>query len=633
MRMKVEYIRRLEASGSYEDAVLPSEGIFFAFDGTNSDLARQLYFRAKAGASASQLDSFDLPSAVKRRLDGLQLSWDKLSGIAQRALLWDTGFALSPKNIPVQIWTLGGYSVTDLAVPLVEFEDVGCVAMNCSQPNNITSYSNLYCSGNKMISVARCIIEDFTDTSDPNVPMWETGGDPKVIPTPLIMKHIWKDKSTGISYEVAAIHTIDMNDEPSYGACATSEQNSGYGSLVLPCYSTANVSDKVDAQKQEVQGSAWVSRWLVEDYSATAGSTYSDGGFNFVLLVPIIGATLVMGLVLLFLLRKRRHRARTDINTLGQALADPQNFYQACRDVDSVEEASGRGRSTLQTIEDSEATSRTGIDGTIRLTATFQEDLSTGSNLTLKTLLGSHHLIGKRVPYDTINFLRALSKGANGEVWLCVYHGQQVAAKRLLEHKAHRAGEVEEFAQEIELSASLVHPNIASFIAVSWNSLNNLVMLLEWLPMGDLQSYLFKNGDLMTMLEAKLIDFGVSRGRQDNSMTAGVGTPYWTAPEILEGKKYSELADIYSFGVVLTELDTCKTPYQDASTSRGAKPKPFQILADVIAGVLRPSFTDECPTRIRRIGVACCQYDPALRPTAAQVVRMLEEADQGSSEL
>eukprot|EP00644_Phytophthora_capsici_P009412 jgi/Phyca11/543953/estExt2_Genewise1Plus.C_PHYCAscaffold_130363 len=110
-------------------------------------------------------------------------------------------------------------------------------------------------------------------------------------------------------------------------------------------------------------------------------------------------------------------------------------------------------------------------------------------------------------------------------------------------------------------------------------------------------------------------------------MTAGVGTPYWTAPEIMEGKRYTEQADIFSFGVVLSELDTGKLPYHDALTSDGKKQKPFQILSDVMAGTLRPSFSENCPRRIRRLAVACYQQDPARRPTAAQVILMLFEED------
>eukprot|EP00644_Phytophthora_capsici_P009410 jgi/Phyca11/543949/estExt2_Genewise1Plus.C_PHYCAscaffold_130359 len=192
-------------------------------------------------------------------------------------------------------------------------------------------------------------------------------------------------------------------------------------------------------------------------------------------------------------------------------------------------------------------------------------------------------------------------------------------------------------------------------------------MVLDFLPTGDLQSYLKKNAEIMswakdkihiatgigraveylhcrtpplihrdlksknvlltTNLEAKLIDFGVSRGLAENTMTAGVGTPYWTAPEILQGGRYTEQADIYSFGVILSELDTGKFPYHDVLRPDRKKPRPFQIMEEVMAGKLRPSFSEDCPPRIRRISTACCQHDPTRRPTAAQVVRILNGDD------
>ncbi|OWZ24130.1 Protein kinase [Phytophthora megakarya] len=324
-------------------------------------------------------------------------------------------------------------------------------------------------------------------------------------------------------------------------------------------------------------------------------------------------------------------------------------------------------RPTFGSVEDSYTGSRKSVDSAISFKPTHHSELSSDSNQTMKILLGSKYLQGKRIPYDNLVFVRALSKGASGEVWLGKYQGQQVAVKRLLRTNTHHADEVEEFANEIELSASLVHPNIVSVIGVAWNTLDNLVMVLEFFPTGDLQSYLKKNADLMSWakdkvhiaagigrameylhsrtpplihrdlksknvlltadLEPKLIDFGVSRGLADNTMTAGVGTPYWTAPEILQGGRYSEQADIYSFGVILSELDTGKFPYHDVLRPDGKKPRPFQIMEDVMAGTLRPSFSEECPTRIRRISAACCKHDPIQRPTAAQVVKMLNGDD------
>eukprot|EP00644_Phytophthora_capsici_P009404 jgi/Phyca11/107484/e_gw1.13.409.1 len=289
---------------------------------------------------------------------------------------------------------------------------------------------------------------------------------------------------------------------------------------------------------------------------------------------------------------------------------------------------------------------------------------SAGSNQTFKILLHSQHLYGNRIAYDGLVFQSELSKGAAGEVWICQYGGQQVAVKKLLHTRDQKAEDVQAFAEEIDLTASLIHPHIVKFIGVAWNSLSNLAMVLEYVPGGNLKDYLHNNSDLLSWardkihmalaiaealeylhlqtpaiihrdlksnnilltenLDPKLIDFGVSRGKLDVTMTAGVGTPYWTAPEVLEGNRYTEKADIYSFGVVLSELDTGRIPYFDALEDDGTKLMPFQILQEVMSGTLRPSFTEDCPLRIQRIGAACLALDPEQRPTARELIQWLE---------
>ncbi|EGZ11238.1 hypothetical protein PHYSODRAFT_337967 [Phytophthora sojae] len=676
--MVVGGTRRL-VSDSYKDAVLPSNATFFAFDGTNSDLATQLYLRAKAGGLTTKLPTISVPDAVQERLDSLGVEWDDLSGMAQRALLWDSGFGVTLDNKAVRIWPLAGHSMTDLAVPLVQFEAVGCVATNCSQPDDTLSLSNLYCNGEQMLHAVRCVMEDFTETVQIHGAMWMTGGNPEVMPTPRARKHQWKDDSTNVSYTVLAIHTVDQEDEAAYNVCPTSKQNGGYGSLVLSCHSRTNITDEVKSAMLEAQPTPWVSRWLVEDFSnggvgQSASASVSDGesGFNPLLIAPIVaGVVVVVGLIALFVYVKRKRQSNDESDALEDSLIYLETFRAPTFKEDNKPENDfAPDGSSAPTIDDTFTGSHRNVDKTIKFLSSTSSasEFGSGSNQTLQILLGSEFLVAKRLPFESLVFKRALSKGACGEVWLGEYQCQQLAIKRLLQAKAHQADEVEEFAQEIELSASLMHPNIVSFIGVAWNSLNNLVMALEFFPMGDLQAYLEKHADLMTWakdkihiavgvaraleylhsrtpplihrdlksknilltqkLEAKLIDFGVSRNRQEHSMTAGVGTPYWTAPEILEGKRYMEQVDIYSFGVVLSELDTGKIPYHDALTSEGKKPKPFQILSDVMAGMLRPSFSEQCPTRIRRIGVACCQHDPARRPTAAQVAKMLQVSDE-----
>ncbi|KAE9324058.1 hypothetical protein PF008_g17203 [Phytophthora fragariae] len=484
-------MRRLASSAPFEDVKLPSNDSYFAFDGTNSDLARQLFFRAKAGDSAAQFKNFSIPSAVQDRLNKLELDWSKLPGIAQRALLWDLGFGITKDNSPVQIWTLNGHSMADLAVPLPQFQAAGCTEKVCEQPGNTTSFSNLWCGGAQMLKVARCVVEDFADDDEIHAAMWVTGGNPAEVPTLRVRKHEWKDKRDGNSYVVFAVHTLELADEPSWNSCALATQNDGYGSLVLPCYTTGNITDGVRDNMEKSKGSLWVSRWLTEDYAATAKTT-STNGFNQVLLVPIIiGAIIVVLLVGLLLRVRKRRRERSRDHELEGTLVSPSNVRV---------EAGDRGP---RDTRDQSTARAVGAGSTIVSNSTMQSS-EYGPNATLKTLLASEFLSGKRIPYESIVFKRVISKGAYGEVWLGDVIGQQVAVKRLLQNKTHLAEEVREFAQEVEISASLVHPNIVAFIGVAWNSLNNLAMVIEYFPTGDLQTYLRKNFDLLSWPKDKI---------------------------------------------------------------------------------------------------------------------------------
>jgi serine/threonine protein kinase len=61
----------------------------------------------------------------------------------------------------------------------------------------------------------------------------------------------------------------------------------------------------------------------------------------------------------------------------------------------------------------------------------------------------------------------------------------------------------------------------------------------------------------------KLGDFGLSRVKDDvNKMTSNVGFLANIAPEVFKGEKYSEKADVFSFGMILYELFTGREPHE-----------------------------------------------------------------------
>ncbi|TDH65284.1 hypothetical protein CCR75_008651 [Bremia lactucae] len=104
----------------------------------------------------------------------------------------------------------------------------------------------------------------------------------------------------------------------------------------------------------------------------------------------------------------------------------------------------------------------------------------------LNAFLNHPKVVAKRITFDELRFIRILSKGAYGEVWLGQYEKRQVAIKMLLLEKCQLTRSIEEFAGEIQLMCTLQHRNIVSLCGVSWYQLQNLCAILEYMEAGDL---------------------------------------------------------------------------------------------------------------------------------------------------
>lgn len=71
----------------------------------------------------------------------------------------------------------------------------------------------------------------------------------------------------------------------------------------------------------------------------------------------------------------------------------------------------------------------------------------------------------------------------------------------------------------------------------------------------------------------KLCDFGFAKKLSASTkfMNSMKGTPLYLAPEIVSGSFYTEKVDIWSFGCIIYELFTGRTPYY-ANTMEKLKP-------------------------------------------------------------
>ncbi|KDO17475.1 TKL protein kinase [Saprolegnia parasitica CBS 223.65] len=152
------------------------------------------------------------------------------------------------------------------------------------------------------------------------------------------------------------------------------------------------------------------------------------------------------------------------------------------------------------------------------------------------------------------------------------------------------------------------------------------------------RNVLFNHG-----MQAKVSDFGVARQVTTATMTQGVGSYRWTAPEVLEGKRYGIAADVYSFGMILAELDTHHVPYYDLQQPLKSL-RDFVLLRDrpaaqqlvnvsdgvlmerVMSGGVEPSFSTSCPDVVYNLAIQCIAFDPKARPKAKDIVRYLRDA-------
>ncbi|GMF53256.1 unnamed protein product [Phytophthora fragariaefolia] len=265
-----------------------------------------------------------------------------------------------------------------------------------------------------------------------------------------------------------------------------------------------------------------------------------------------------------------------------------------------------------------------------------------------------------RIPREKVVVHEFISRGAFGKVYKGTYNGQPVAVKMM--------SDVDTFMKEIKMAATMSHPNIVQFVGVAWNSREDFCAVLEYMDGGDLRglmdkydeekrqtgfnseklkialqiahalAYLHsrevpvihrdlksKNILLNEALGAKLTDFGVSRERADRAMTADVGTSLWMAPEVMVGNAYDEKADMFSFGVVLSELSMHTLPYSHAKQRSGSNQQlsPLVILHRVATGTLSVEFSEAGPQEMRRLGLSCVSMDPTKRPTAAESMHVL----------
>ncbi|GMH48843.1 hypothetical protein TrRE_jg8255 [Triparma retinervis] len=202
-----------------------------------------------------------------------------------------------------------------------------------------------------------------------------------------------------------------------------------------------------------------------------------------------------------------------------------------------------------------------------------------------------------------------LGKGSFGEVFKSKYHGSYVAVKTM--HSIEEES-LERFREEILLQSGLRHDNIVGLVGACWET-KLMALVMEFCSKGTSDNILASEGDDLTWgdpllmwslnvsngmhylhsmqyfdvkankemngiihrdlkpdnclitesYRLKIADFGEARELDDENTMTQVGTPLYTAPEVLKGYRYTFKADVYSFAMTLLQFALKKEKLKD----------------------------------------------------------------------
>ncbi|XP_022097118.1 angiopoietin-1 receptor-like isoform X2 [Acanthaster planci] len=227
----------------------------------------------------------------------------------------------------------------------------------------------------------------------------------------------------------------------------------------------------------------------------------------------------------------------------------------------------------------------------------------------------------------------------------------------------------EDFMEEFRTMTNIgYHPNVVSLLGACPHE-DDLYVALEYLPKGDLRSYLrrdrlqsdsdegalsstqlikfaldiakgmkhlamsgvihrdlaARNILLDERLVAKVSGFGLSRGQDIYVQTSMRRVPTrWLAIESLIDHTYTTQSDVWSFGILLWEIASIGgTPYPSIAS---------KSLTDELKDGYRMSKPPNCDDKIYSLMLRCWEEHPSHRPTFSDLVRILSEMDDNKTE-
>ncbi|TDG98662.1 hypothetical protein EPR50_G00202520 [Perca flavescens] len=257
------------------------------------------------------------------------------------------------------------------------------------------------------------------------------------------------------------------------------------------------------------------------------------------------------------------------------------------------------------------------------------------------------------IPRESLKLQRRLGAGQFGEVWMGVYNNERTVAIKNLKMGTMS---VEAFLAEANMMKNLQHPRLVRLFAVVTQE--PIYIVTEYMENGSLVEYLKTTEgsslptntlidmasqvtDGMAFIEeknyihrdlraanilvsneliCKIADFGLARLIEDNEYTAREGAKFpikWTAPEAINYGTFSIKSDVWSFGILLTEIVTYgRIPYPGMSNP--------EVIQNLEKGYRMPK-PENCPDGLYNVMCLCWRENPEDRPTFEYLTSVLED--------
>ncbi|DBA01061.1 TPA: hypothetical protein N0F65_002671 [Lagenidium giganteum] len=407
-----------------------------------------------------------VPKEVNATLARYLVNWSDLGGNLQRMLLWDAGYVLTNSTRIVKVYVRCGLKMDDIVLPFSQYGQLGCPMTTCNTSgtvvhsartsiNNATGNTDLstMCPDEMLEQVTRCAMNNVDVLSVAAI--WSDEGPNTDIPQPYAYQHT--PRTFSIQMQRAEATAVRKLCPP-------------HLNLIVPCtkyeegataWCRPKASGRVDKLLRQLRESkhpssaipviVWVLVTLLVVVAVVA-----------VILIRqrVKSASALAGESITGAVRSAKGSALEDLcSGAGDMYSRPKEFVLSLYESPIL-----GGRGTFQggaVSMGSSSFSYTDVINTSDIMMHFQTDAL---------------ITDKRIPMLDLAYTTLVSQGAVSEIFQGQLGDRVVALKQLVRAKKSDPAEIERFALEIQLTATLAHPNIVAFVGVAWNTFQNIVM-------------------------------------------------------------------------------------------------------------------------------------------------------------